>query len=125
MKTSLSSIRWIVFSVFLTSCSWGQYVADENPEPRKTVQQPKTAPGAGRDIGSGAANLGTGAARGAGDLGKGAAKGIGNLATLHPIDAGVSVGKGAGAAGKDVTVGAVKGTAKIGRGFGKVVKKIL
>jgi hypothetical protein len=47
------------------------------------------------------------------------------LATLHPINAGVAVGKGAGAAGKDMTVGAVKGTGKVSRGVGKAFKKIL
>ncbi len=124
-KASLSLIRWMAFGVVLTSCSWGQSATDENSAPRETVQQRKSRPGAGRDIGSGAANVGTGAAKGAGDLGKGTAKGVGNLATLHPIDAGVSVAKGAGAAGKDMTVGAVKGTGKISRGLGKAVKKIL
>jgi hypothetical protein len=43
---------------------------------------------------------------------------------LHPIDAGVSVAKGAAAAGKDVTVGTVKGTAKITKGVGKAIRKI-
>jgi hypothetical protein len=55
----------------------------------------------------------------------GTAKGIGNLATLHPVDAAVSVGTGAGKAGKDMTVGTVKGTAKITKGVGRAIKKIL
>jgi len=52
------------------------------------------------------------------------AKGVVDLATLHPIDAGVSVGKGAATAGKDVIFGTVKGTAKITKGVGKAIKKI-
>ncbi len=44
--------------------------------------------------------------------------------TLHPINAATSLGKGAGTGGKDVAVGTVKGTAKIGKGIGKAVKKI-
>jgi len=44
--------------------------------------------------------------------------------TLHPIDAGTLVVKGAGSAGKDVTVGAVKGTGKVTRGIGRAFKKL-
>jgi hypothetical protein len=33
------------------------------------------------------------------------------------------VGKGAGEAGKDVGVGAVKGTGKVGKGTGKLIAK--
>ena len=46
------------------------------------------------------------------------------LVTLHPVNAASSLGKGAGVAGKDVTVGTVKGAGKIGKGIGKAVKKI-
>lgn len=90
----------------------------------QSTDERKTDPGPGRQIGSGAGNIGIGAAKGAGDLAKGAAKGVGNLATLHPIDAGVAVGKGGVAAGKDVTVGTVKGSAKIGKGVGRAIKRI-
>lgn len=82
-------------------------------------------PGPGRQIANGAGNIGGGAAKGAGHLAAGTAKGAGNLVTLHPVDAGVSVGRGAAAAGKDVTVGTVKGTGKIGKGIGRAFKKIL
>lgn len=103
--------------------------AQENPrddrEVRETKQDRKSSPGAAHDIGSGAGNIGVGAAKGAGDLAKGTAKGVGNLATLHPIDASVSLGKGAVAAGKDVGVGTVKGGAKITKGIGKAFRKIL
>ena len=44
---------------------------------------------------------------------------------MHPIDAGVPVGKGAVAGGKDVAVGTVKGSAKIGKGIGRGLKRIL
>jgi hypothetical protein len=111
LKTS--SVRWMVLGLVLVSSGWAQSNVDHQE------------PGAGRQIGGGAATIGKGAAKGTGDLAKGAAKGVGNLATLHPIDAGVSVGKGAGSAGKDLTVGTVKGTAKVTNGIGKGLKKIL
>ena len=43
--------------------------------------------------------------------------------TLHPAGAAENVGKGAGDAGKDVGIGAVKGTGKIGKGTGKLIAK--
>jgi hypothetical protein len=43
--------------------------------------------------------------------------------TLHPAAAGENVGKGAGEAGKDVGVGVVKGTGKIGKGTGRLIAK--
>ncbi len=79
----------------------------------------------GHEIGSGAGTVGVGAAKGAGDLAKGTGKGALNLVTLHPIDAGVSTGKGALAAGKDVGVGTVKGSGKMVHGIGRGIKKIL
>jgi len=109
-------IRSAVLGLTLASLCWGQ----SNEEPRER----RAEPGPGRQIGSGAGNIGIGAAKGAGDLAKGAAKGVGDLATLHPIDAGVAVGRGAGTAGKDVAVGTVKGSAKIGKGVGRAIKKI-
>jgi hypothetical protein len=47
-----------------------------------------------------------------------------DLVTLHPINAATSVGKGAAVGGKDVAVGTVKGTGKIGKGIGKAFKKL-
>ena len=78
-----------------------------------TTREQKSKPSPGHQIGNGAANIGTGAAKGAGDLAKGTAKTAGNLVTLHPIDAGASMARGAGSAAKDVGVGTVKGTGKI------------
>ncbi len=98
---------------------------------RKTVSQQhqkdkdKPKPGPARQIGNGAGDIGSGAARGAGDLAKGTAKSAANLATLHPIDAASSLGRGGAAAGKNVTVGVAKGTGKIGKGIGRAFKKIL
>jgi hypothetical protein len=80
--------------------------------------------GPAKEIGSGAGDIGKGAAKGAGNVAKGTGKGALDLVTLHPIDAAASVGKGAGVGGKDVAVGTVKGTGKIGKGIGKAVKKL-
>lgn len=87
-------------------------------------QQRKHQPGAAREIGAGAGTVGIGAAKGAENIAKGAGKGAVDLATLHPIDAGASLGKGAVAAGKDVTVGTVKGTGKMSRGIGRAFKHL-
>jgi hypothetical protein len=86
--------------------------------------QTKRQPGPGKEIGRGAANIGTGTAKGAGNLAKGTGEGAVDLVTLHPIDAATSVGKGAAVGGKDVAVGAVKGTGQIGKGIGKALKKL-
>lgn len=88
------------------------------PETRKQV-------GATREIGRGAGSIATGAAKGTGEVAKGAGVGALDLVTLHPIDAGVSVGRGAVVGGADVAVGAVKGTAQITKGVGKAIRKIL
>ena len=47
-----------------------------------------------------------------------------DLVTLHPIDAAGDLGKGGVSAGKDIGVGAVKGTGKIAKGTGKAIRKI-
>jgi len=117
VKPGLQFIRWTMLVVALGAYAWAQSNEGQE-EPRKHE------PGPGRQIGSGAGNIGLGAARGAGDLAVGTAKAAGSLVTLHPIDAGVSLGKGAGEATKDVTVGTVKGTGKITKGVGRAVKKI-
>lgn len=109
-----------VLLVLMAACAWAQSQPNQpinNPEPRHHT-------GAGKDIGSGTGNVGKGAAKGAGNVAKGAGKGAVDLVTLHPVNAAASVGKGAGVAGKDVTVGTVKGTGKIGRGIGKALKKL-
>jgi len=107
-------VRLFVLSLLLAASTWAQAPSYERKHER----------GPGKEIGSGAANIGTGAAKGAGNLAKGTGKGAVDLVTLHPINAAASLGKGAGAAGKDVTVGTVKGTAKIGHGIGRAIKKL-
>ena len=105
-------MKYICLGLALAACVWAQ--SDE----------PRREPGPGREIGSGAGDIGKGAAKGAGNLAKGTGKGALNLVTLHPIDAAASVGKGAVLAGKDVSVGTVKGTGKMGRGIGRAIKKL-
>jgi len=80
--------------------------------------------GPGTEIGSGAGDIGKGAAKGVGHVAKGTGKGALDLVTLHPINAATSLGKGAAEGGKDVAVGTVKGTGKIGIGIGKAFKKL-
>jgi len=94
------------------------------PQDDKVEQQRPKHPGAGKDIGSGAGNIGVGAAKGAGDAAKGVGKGAVDLVTLHPVDAATEVGKGAAYTAKDVGVGTAKGGGKIVRGIGKAFKKI-
>ena len=106
----------------LALCGWGQQPPTEQTS---TPSEKSRGPGAGRDIGSGAGDVGKGAAKGTGELAKGTAKGAGDLVTLHPIDATAAIGKGAVVAGKDATVGTAKGAGKITRGIGKGLKKIL
>jgi hypothetical protein len=120
-------IRWkisgpILIGFVLAFSAWSQ----SNPDTNQTGQskEQKREPGAGREIGAGAGAIGIGAAKGTGAAAKGTAKGAADLVTLHPIDAGVSVGKGAATAGKDVTVGAAKGTGKVSKGIGRVFRKL-
>lgn len=91
----------------------------------KTEKASKPQKGAAAEIGSGLGTTAVGVAKGAGNAAAGAGKGALDLVTLHPIDAGVAMGTGAGKAGKDVTVGTAKGAGKIGKGVGHALKKIL
>jgi hypothetical protein len=109
-------------SVAETTQTAGAQTSAPKSESNRTA---KPAPGAGKDIGGGAANVGEGAAKGAGDVAKGTAKGAVDLVTLHPIGAATSVAGGAASAGKDVVVGGAKGVGKITRGVGKLFKKVL
>ncbi len=104
---------------------FGQSNADqESTSSQKGDQGRKNNNGPGHEMGQGGIDIGRGAARGSLDLGKGVVGGAGNLVTGHPIDAGVSVGKGAAGFGKNVGVGVVKGTYKIGKGIGGEFKKL-
>jgi hypothetical protein len=96
-----------------------------NPLPtEETSKHHKKSKSAGAEVGSGAGDIGKGAAKGAGDLAKGTGKGVVDLATLHPINAATDIGKGAGEAGGHVAVGTVKGTGKVVKGTAKAIKKV-
>ena len=77
------------------------------------------------DAGSGAGDIGKGAAKGVGSAAKGTGKAAADLVTLHPINAATDLGKGAANTGKNVGVGAIKGSAKIFKGAGKAIKNLL
>ncbi len=109
--------RSVLLVAAMLSCGFAQSATE--PPPARPQE-----PGPGRQIGSGVGTIGLGAAKGAGHLALGTAKGLGQLLTLHPVGAGVSIVKGAGTAGKDVTVGTVRGTGRIGKGIGRELKKI-
>ena len=113
----------ISFGLVLALSAWGQSSPDLNPT-TESKQERKREPGAAREIGAGAGAVGVGAAKGVGDVAKGTGKGAADLVTLHPINAGVSIGKGAASAGKDVTVGTVKGTGKVTKGIGRAFKHL-
>lgn len=80
--------------------------------------------GPGKEAAKGGEDIGKGVGKGAVSAGKGAGGAAVDLATLHPVDAGASLGKGAAGAGKDAGVGSAKGTAKIGKGVGGGLKKL-
>jgi hypothetical protein len=118
-------IRWKIIGpistgFLLTFSAWSQ----SNPDATRQSKEEKHQPGAAREIGAGAGAIGTGIAKGSWAAAKGTAKGAADLVTLHPIDAGASVGKGAATAGKDVTVGTAKGTGKVAKGIGRAFKKL-
>jgi hypothetical protein len=116
----------VFFGLALALTAWGQTSSDQNTSGTKpkSVRKQKNEPSPGRQMANGAGNVAGGAARGVGSAAKGTAKGAGDLVTLHPINAATSVGKGAAGAGKDVSVGAVKGTAKVTKGIGRAIKHI-
>ena len=66
-------------------------------------------------VGSGAGDIGKGAARGVGSAAKGTGKAAGDLVTLHPIEAATDLGKGAVNTGKNVGVGTVRELPKYSR----------
>jgi len=121
-------MKTLLLTILLATVAAAQSAETQTPPAnlakadKPAKQKAKRSPGG--DIGSGAANIGTGAAKGAGNLAKGTAKGAVDLATLHPIDAATSVGGGAVSAGKDVTVGTAKGVGKMTRGVGRALKKV-
>ena len=109
----------------LALASPGFAQSSESDRPVKAEKNRKPRKGAAAEIGSGLGTTAAGVAKGAGSAASGAGKGALDLVTLHPIDAGVAVGTGAGKAGKNVTVDTAKGAGKIGKGLGQALKKIL
>jgi hypothetical protein len=122
VKTKLGLIPVLLFGLAATPPAWSQ--SDQTTASQSTVHTKKEGRSAGGDVGSGAGDIGKGAAKGAGNLAIGTGKGAADLVTLHPIDAATSVGKGGALAGKDVVVGTTKGTGKIAKGMGKGIKHI-
>ena len=115
----------VLFGLALAFSAWGQSGQEQNATTdQKKVEEQRREPGPGREIGNGAGSIGTGVANGTGSLAKGTAKGAADLVTVHPLQAGASVGKGAVVAGKDVGVGTAKGTGRIAKGIGKAFKKL-
>jgi hypothetical protein len=115
----------VLFGLALAVSASGQSSQEQSATTdQKRVEEQRHEPGPGREIGNGAGVIGTGLAKGTGNLAKGTAKGAADLVTLHPFQAGTSVGKGAAVAGKDVAVGTAKGTGKIARGLGQAFKKV-
>jgi hypothetical protein len=118
-------MKTLIFLSALALASTAFAQSSPTDPPAKTEKAKKPKKGAAAEVGSGVGNAAGGIAKGAGSAVSGAAKGAVDLATLHPIDGAAAIGTGAAKAGKDVTVGSVKGVGKIGEGVGKALKKIL
>ncbi len=88
------------------------------------AQTSSTAPSAKHDLGTGAGDIGMGAAKGAGSVAKGTGKAAADLVTLHPVGAATDLGKGAAGGGAKAGKGALKGTGKMLRGTGKAIKHL-
>jgi hypothetical protein len=99
----------------------GQQQQTTTPPP--TQAQPNVPPtrSPGKDVGSGAGDIGKGAGGAAGNVAKGTGKGAADLVTLHPVKGVGNVGKGVGVGAKDAGVGAAKGSGKIVKGTGRGV----
>lgn len=116
----LRAMKYLLLIPALAVCGWSQQT-QQQPADSRTHKHHRSA---GKEIGSGAGDIGKGTAKGAGHLAEGTGKGALDLVTLHPINAATSLGTGAGKAGIDTGTGAVKGTAKIGKGIGKAIKHL-
>lgn len=111
-------------ALVFTSLSYAQSQPDNQSGKVEKAKKKKGKSAVG-EIGGGVGTTAAGVGKGAGSAAEGVGKGAVDLATLHPIDAGAAVGTGAVKAGKDVTVGSVKGVGKVGKGVGHALKKIL
>jgi hypothetical protein len=111
------SVRLFSLAILLTGIATAQ--TSPPPAAPPAAAQPARQPAgkkhssAGHDIGSGA-----------GDIGKGAAKAALDLVTLHPINAATDLGKGAAGAGRNAGTGAVKGSGKVLKGTAKALRHL-
>ncbi|MFZ0963749.1 MAG: hypothetical protein WAO35_23025 [Terriglobia bacterium] len=125
MRCGYRVIGFLVFTIAFSVYGWSQSNASPAPaQAPKTTPQVKKQTTPGREMGRGGEDIGKGVAKGTADLVKGTAGGVGNLARGNVGSAGASFGKGVGSMGKNVTVGTVKGAAKIGKGLGGEFKKL-
>ena len=127
MKTKLGVI--CLFAFFVNSSAALLFAQEPGADQQATaasqsIKKEGKKRGPGKTAAKGGEDIGKGVGKGAVSAGKGAGGAAVDLATLHPIDAGASLGKGAAGAGKDVGVGSAKGTAKIGKGIGGGFKKL-
>jgi hypothetical protein len=125
MIRKLGLICVIASSLTIGAVAYGQQAGDDQQSTaaNQSVQKQKKR-GPGKETAKGGEDIGKGVGKGAVSAGKGAGGAAVDLATLHPVGAGASLGKGAAGAGKDIGVGSVKGTAKIGKGVGGGFKKL-
>src|SRR5579863_9108491 len=123
-------IRWwpmktLIICLALVMAAFAQSSPDDtNAQQPHSAKPKKPKKGAASEVGSGAGSIAGGTAKGAGHAAQGVGKGVADVATLHPVDGAAAIGTGAAKAGKDVTVGTVKGVGKIGKGVGHALGKI-
>jgi hypothetical protein len=117
-------MRLLCAAVCLVGLVFGQTPRSTEPG-AESVPRTKPHTSAKRDVGSGAADIGVGAAKGARSAVVGTGKSAVDLVTLHPVGAATDLGKGALDTGRNVGVGAAKGAGKILRGTGKAIRHLL
>ena len=124
MNPTLATIFALAAVMLFGSPAFGRKSATGVNATAQSARKQKRSTRPGREVANGGKDIGRGAGKGAVSMAKGTAGAAGDLVTLHPVDAGVSLGKGAGGLGKDVGVGTAKGSAKIGKGAGKELGKL-
>ena len=77
------------------------------------------------DVGRGASDIGKGAGKALVSAATGTWRATGDLVALHPVMAATDLGRGVVGSGKNLGVGAVKGTGKMIEGAGKAIKHLL
>jgi len=116
-------MRLLRVAACLAGVGFAQAPATSQP-PAEASRAAKPRTSAKRDIGTGAGDIGLGAAKGARSAVVGTGKSVVDLVTLHPLGAAADLGKGALDTGRNVGVGAAKGTGKILRGAGKAMRHL-